>query len=495
MAWFPDGVAVGLRSRAAFALSDVEDSEFPSCRARVGIDARRGWANPQPPRQPFSDTLIAAIRNVVEALAAGRPVDPDGGLARAAKTYTGFHAAIREFLDTATLNYLEFLEAREQIVGPLAYIGYSFFRNVDGDMSMKLWAPVYETETKAREVHRLRYSRAQTIKTEWSSGAAWIVSDSRYSVSVLEVGIGDASKALVLDAAGVQEIADSHDRESLPRLTAIAAGTKPISGSDCLRCVAVSVCPVPIPMHIFPGMRDEIPWVRALSETDLLRYGTCPAKAFIKSHHLPAKGGTSEAANRGIRVHRWIADTHESPLSCADALLVGGTEAEDDLPYLKAHASVCDRAGLTSLGSEQTLVGWDAQIGDVIFMKPDELWMLDNDMLVLREIKTTTNSAALDSDIAWQQFSDVVTWWLVVLRGGLVQHFGATRGQVELEVLTPEGAAVHILSLDDPNLDFRIAGWALGIPSMWLSDRDLHPNPGAHCEQCEVIKWCRAGQS
>lgn len=227
----------------------------------------------------------------------------------------------------------------------------------------------------------------------------------------------------------------------------------------------------------------------------LIRYGTCPAKAFIRAQHLPVAGGLSEAAERGVRVHRWIADTHESLLSCPEALLIAGTEVSEDDPYLEAHASVCDRAGLTGLASEQTLVGWDSQIRDVIFMKPDELLMRDDGTLVLREIKTTTNLAALDPDIAWQQFSDAVTWWIVVLRGGLVQHFGVARGQVELEVLTPGGAAVHVLSSDNPSVVFRVSGWSLGVPTMWLADREFQANPGVQCGQCEVIQWCTAGQA
>ena len=496
MSWSPDGVPISYKPHAVFALSDVEESDYPRCPIRVGMDARKGWAQHQPPRQPFDKTLIAAVRNLVEALARGRQLnDLDGGLGRAAETYQDLHPAIRKFLDVASLNYLEFIDTREQAVGPLKYVTFSSNRKINDEMSLKLWAPVYETRAKTREVHRLRYGTARSVPTTWSRGAAWIVSQGCSQVSVFECGLGDGSDFPLLNFTPTHVIAEIHDRETLPQLRKTCAANKPFPGPDCLRCSAIAVCPVPISMNVLPGMRDETPWVRGLSEATLIRYGVCPAKEFLKAQHLPADRNLTESAERGLRVHKWIAEAHASSSSCADALLIAGTGVPEDAPYLEAHVSVCKRAGLRSLASEQTLVGWDAGIGDVIFMKPDEVLMREDDTLVLREIKTTTKESALDVNIAWQQFSNTVTWWLAVLKGGLLQHFGAARGQVELEVLTPAGGAVHTISTESRDAGLKIAGWALDVPIMWLTDNVFCPNPGPHCSQCDVIRWCTAEQA
>lgn len=164
------------------------------------------------------------------------------------------------------------------------------------------------------------------------------------------------------------------------------------------------------------------------------------------------------------------------------------------MAYLVAHTSQCDRSACSTVCSEETLVGWDAAIGDVIFMKPDEILKRNDGALILREIKTTSNPGALDPTFAWDQFADVANWWAAALRGGLIQHFGAASAVLELEILTPDGVAVHRRWLADPGVDFQIEGWLLDAPTLWLADRAFPPCPGTQCAQCEVIRWCRDGQ-
>ncbi len=493
MVWVPRGVPVVLEPQAAFALSDIEESMFARCPARVGISARKGSASPQPPSQPFGETMFALIRDLVEAIVVGRRRDADGGLARAARGYRGQHSAIRSFLDCAGVNYLEFLEDREAQVGPLTYLGYSNARPVGSEVSLKLWAPLFKDAAGNREVHRLRYRSAKKELTTWARGAAWVAAEGGASqVSVLEVGLADGGQAVICDSLDNSEIDREHRQITLPRLREVYLADDPQPGSDCTRCAAVAVCPAIVPMAMFGAAADNTPWVRGLSESSLARHRACPHRELARSQHLPRSGSLPEPAARGLRVHSWIHDAHESGRSCRD-YFSSVDLLDEDRPYLDAHAANCARSDLEVLSAEETLVGWDSAIGDVVYMKPDEVLRRDG-AVILREIKTTSNSAALDPAVAWDQYAQVLLWWASALRGGLLAHFGASRGTVELEVLTPDGGAVHSWEMADPEVGFQIDGWRLDSPALWLADRTFPANPGAQCAECDVLRWCREGQ-
>lgn len=494
MTWSPQGIPARLGARAAFSLSDVEESDFPRCPAQVGIKARNGRLDHSPQQEPFENLLTAMIRDVVVAVVQGRGGDEDGGLARAHATHDGRHPLIREFLDAAALNYLDFLESREVEVGKLTYVDYSHRRDLATEVSLKLWAPVFQTEDGTREVHRLRYNAARTEAGHWDAGAAWVVNRGVHTVTVVEFGLGNGSEAVLRDSSGPEAVRASMETTLLPDLRSLYSANDLIPGTNCVGCKAVAHCPALIQMDLFPGVLDATPWVRSLSESDLARYRTCPAKALAKSLHLPSEFTSRDGIERGVRVHRWIADRHARNIACADALLIEGTGAAEDDPYLDAHADLCDRTNSTTLSLEQTLVGWDAKLADVIFMKPDEVVLRDG-ALVLREIKTSTNGAALDADIAWGQFEEIAAWWLAVLEGGLAAHFGASAAVLELEVLTPGGGAVHRLATDDEEARFRVGGWRLDTPALWLTDRAFLPSPGPHCARCEFLRWCQEGQA
>ncbi len=494
MAWSPAGIPANVGTRAAFSLSDVEASDYPRCPANVGIKARGGWLEHGPSQEPFDDLLIARIKEVVLAIVQTRGSDADGGLARARATHEGRHPLVREFLDTAALNYLEFLESRESQVGPLTYIDYSHRRDLAPEVSLKLWAPVYQTQDGSREVHRLRYNEARAEAGHWSTGAAWVVNRQVHAVTVVEFGLGSGSEAVLQDCAEPEAVRTSMDTTLVPDLRTLYVANHRVPGSHCVGCKAVSHCPDLIQMDLFDGAVDDTPWVRSLSEADLSRYRTCPATALAKSLHLPTQVAFPESMARGVRIHRWIADRHAGTIPCADALLVDGTGFEEDAPYLDAHAANCDRGVSTTLSLEETLVGWDAHMADVIFMKPDEVLLRDG-VLVLREIKTSESAAALEADVAWAQFADVTAWWLSVLAGGLTAHFGATHAVLELEVLTPVGGAVHQLTTHQDEARFQVAGWRLDTPAHWLADRGFLPNPGPQCPRCEFLRWCKEGRA
>jgi hypothetical protein len=493
MAWQPQGISAQLLDNAAFSLSDLEDTDYPPCPARVGIKARKGWVRGSPDQEPFGNLLTALIKEVVVALAQGRSSDPDGGLARAARTYRACQPLVREFLDIAALNYLEFLEAREAKVGRLTYLDYFHRRDIAPSVSLKLWSPVYETERGTKEIHRLRYGSARSDSHTWATGAAWIAGRGA-AVTVIEFGLTSGSACVLHDASAPDVIQSLLNASVVPTLRTLFSETHHVPGSHCVSCDAVSVCPALIPLDLLGGQPDATPWVRSLSESDLARYRVCPAKSLAKSLHLPSEQDFTEAIARGARVHGWIADRHASGTPCADYLLIEGTGFEEDDPYITAHAALCDRHDSQIISSEVTLVGWDAGLADVVFMKPDEI-LVRNGSLFLREIKTTTNAGALDAAAAWQQYADVSTWWLTVLGGGLATYFGFERAVVELEVLTPAGGAIHQLSSDEEEAMFRVAGWRLDTPALWTSDRAFIATPGPQCSSCEVVRWCRVGQA
>lgn len=492
MSWQPDGIAVRLGSHRAFSLSDAETSSYQRCPARAGIVARTAQVRERVESAPFNTLLIAMLKDVVAALAEGRRRgDRDGGLAWAARTYQSQHPGLREFLDVASLNYLEFLEEREQTVGRLTYVDHSHRRSLAEKVALKLWAPVYRTAEGGIEVHRLRNRTAKSAPTNWASGAAWVVAD-RQPVTVIEFGLSDGTAVVHCDSVMPDVIEQAHWTTVRPALRDLDRATDLVPGSDCAKCPAVAVCPAVIPMDVFLESSDAASWVRSVSESDLARFKLCPAKAFMRHHNLPSESTLDEAALRGIRVHEWIAAQHTTTVPCAGAQ----EEAEADeveRTLLAAHAEQCDRGGRETLHREETLVGRDGATGTVIFMKPDEV-ARRGDTLVLREIKTTSSEAVLDRDAALQRYGDAVAWWLACLRGGLREHFGAARAQVELEVLTARGGAIHIVPADGPEAEFIVQGWLLDTPTLWLSDNEHLPNPGAYCGQCEYLRWCKAGR-
>lgn len=494
MTWHPAGLDVFLGSVPRFAASDVEEGQFPQCPDRVGISARFGKSDTAPETEPFGQGMIARLRDIVEALARGRDSDADGGLKRAAETYRDQHAGVRAFLDMAALNYLEFLEAREVEVGRLTYVGHSCWRPVEsGVVELKLWAPVYRSASGSREVHRLRYGSAKSEVTNWALVAAWIVSEGRFDVSVVEVGLLDGTESVLLSDASPTEIEEAHQEVTLPRLRRMYGETGRVpSANNCARCLAVTQCGDVIPLDLFAGQKDATPWLRVASQSVLDRHARCPAHGYLRSRYLPREAQWFGAADRGIRIHEWIAQAHDSDESCRERL-ESQVPPGDDLPYLRAHVEQCDRSGRATLAVERAIVGWDAGTGNVIDMRPDEVCRLDDGTLVLRELKTTENAALLDRDAAFDHYASFAQWWLAVLSGGLVGHFGATGGVLELEVLTPDGGAVHRFNLADSTTQFWMEGWAVDTPALWLGDRAFEPLPGPQCEFCDMGRWCPEG--
>jgi len=493
MSWLPNDLTLSYPGgRPYYSASKVETSDWPSCPVKVGIDARRARVNGEAPEAPFDSLLVASIKTAIDALITGRRVDADTALARAQATYAARHPGIRAFLDTAMENYLDFIESREAVVGPLTYRDFSHRRIVTSDFDVKMWAPVFTDLNGRAEVHRLRYGKARGDATEWATAVAWIASNGM-PATVFEVGLTAGLERVLLDSVAPEEVHRRFESEVLPRLREAHAATNPVAGSDCAECKAAPACGALIHVDAFRGLRDSVASVRALSASDLNRYRSCPASWYLRSMRLPSDAATGEALERGARVHEWIAERHVADEACTGALASAEGIEAGDMPMLRAHAEGCDRPEGRSIAVEETLVAWDDGAHLVLYLKPDELFVR-GDTLVLREIKTTEKVILLDSETAARdEYSDVLAWWLAVVRGGLAQHFGASRGEVELEVLTPAGGVRYAFAADDPSTDYLVEGWLLDVPDAWMNDNSWLPNPGPRCADCTVARWCEFG--
>lgn len=493
MSWVPSGLTLNYPgARPYYSASNVETSDWSSCPVKVGIGARRARVDGEAAGAPFDSLLVANIKAAIDGLLAGRTVDAETGLARARATYATRHPGVRAFLDAAMENYLDFLDSREAVTGPLTYCDFSHRRTVTSDFEVKMWAPVFTDPQGNPEVHRLRYGEARRDVTEWAVAVAWIVGKEK-PATVIEVGLTAGSEQVLLDSAEPGEIHKRFEVEVLPRLREAHSATDPVPGSDCSDCKAAPACEALIPVDAFRGLRDSVASVRALSASDLRVYRSCPAAWYLHSIRLPKTPLTGEALERGRRVHEWIAQQHSSGRSCPGVLADASAVEPGDLPLLRAHADFCDRSGWSPVSVEETLVAWDDRAQLVLYLKPDELY-LRGDTLVLREIKTTDKVVLHQSQTAARdEYADVLAWWLAILSGGLAEYFGATRAEVELEVLTPAGGARYTFPTDDTSSDYVVNGWLLDAPDAWMNDTSWLPNPGPRCASCDVARWCEYG--
>lgn len=496
MTWEPNGVV--LRSegeRPAYSVSAVEETSYARCPLRVGLQARRAQPDSPVATEPFEESLTARFKDIVVAIAQTRRQGPESALRVAGLTFRNF-PRLDIYLQKAAENYLEFLEAREERVGPLTYVDYSLRAVVTVDFDTKLWAPVFTRADGTIEIHRLRQGSAKASHDPWAVAAAWIATrrDPRPpAVSVIEVGLVDGTECVVVNEQPPEALHQAFGSEPLHSLRRAHQDLAPISCGDCSSCAAVACCNAPIAVDMLQGEVDVNPWLRSLSASDLRLHSQCPRRWFLKSRHLPRESEMSPEMQRGILVHERIADVHAAGAAC-DANLLDDVSDPIAQAMLAGHVTTCT-TDLDPVTIEQTLTLWDSNANLVMYMKPDEV-LRDGEALVIRERKTTTKGHLVnDRTAARDEFHTVIAWSLAALGGGLASHFGATRSRVELEVLTPEGSAVHQFEVGSAESNAQVAAWIDGDVAPWLLDTDWPTKASPACESCDFRRWCPEGST
>jgi hypothetical protein len=353
-------------------------------------------------------------------------------------------------------------------------------------------------------------SSVQPEATAWAYVAVHVAAEQAgwyptRRVWVTEISLRDGIEHHVLDGLTPEEAEELYVAHGRPAALDAARGKVAKPGRGCSSCKLTAACTDLIPLPGFLQAERPGPWTRSVSASDLEVYERCPSQWYMdKEAHLPRDAEGSEALLRGRAVHRWIEAAHARGRACTlddlpqrlDDIPVIGSEVLEPSDYqladsyLRAHVTCCPlRDGpLRSLRAERTLYAYDSVADAVIATKADALWLQGN-TLVLREIKTTQELPELTADEILTRFL-AVSWGLVAMESGLINHFGASRGEVQLEVLTPTGARIFTYSTDDKVLMRMARGRVRRLATKWLTDETWIASPNIGCGSCAVRRWC-----
>jgi hypothetical protein len=252
---------------------------------------------------------------------------------------------------------------------------------------------------------------------------------------------------------------------------------------------------------------------RRVSASDLAAYARCPTAFRVRDDHLPDR--YAERADldpgvpqrRGLAAHAWLAWAHArqpavactaqdlpspgSPAADAAATAAGLDAADYALahPFLVHHPPHC-LVGHPDLGGwapERPVVTHDPDADAVVISTPDlAAASLDASEPVWRETKTA-GTVPPDLSMAMLRYPDLAL--NVVLLADRAERTGI-RGDAELEVLTPGGAAVFAVSTDEADIVRRARDLVTGIAGSLVTDSTFDRNPGPACASCPAHGWC-----
>jgi len=480
-------------------------------KVRPGAIPETGdWA---PRKDPFLlGVFLQAVERVAQSTARG--VDLWQAVEQHKRIFGGQHDGARQFLEHALDQYFEYHEAREEQLGQLHLV--TIWPKIEkdrekGKATLTVWATaLYETSGGDREIRRLRMSSVRTEVTAWAYVAGHVAAEHQGSyptrrVWVTEISLRDGIEHHLLDGVTREAAEELYLAHGRPAAKNAARGEVAKPGRDCSSCKLTAACTERIPVPGFLQAEQPGPWTRSVSASDLEMYERCPSQWYMdREAHLPRDDEGNEALLRGRAVHRWIEAAHARGRACAlddlphqlDDIPVIGSEVLEPGDYqladsyLRAHMTCCPlRDGpLQSLAAERTLYAYDSVADVVIATKPDATWLRD-DTLVLHEIKSTQELPDLTADEILTRFL-AVSWDLVALESGLISHFGASCGEVQLEVLSPARARIFTYRTDDKLLMKMARGQVRRLATKWLTDETWTASPNIGCGSCAVRRWC-----
>jgi len=460
---------------------------------------------------PLTDA-IAGVHGLCAGGTGPRTAVPlEDAVTRVGATFSTLHPGLRTYLEHALERYFEYHESREQELGPLRYIGLSNKWTLRPGSTVMAWGPLYENESGAREIRRLRFDRARAEPTVWADLAAYvaaeIVTDRPVEqVHVTEIGLLDGIERHLVRGATPQQAREGFERAVRPKARSVIEGAVRTPGHDCDSCKFTGGCPDLVPVGGMLRLGRPAAWSRSVSAHDLTQYNLCPSRWYMERvTNLPRETHGSDMLRRGTAVHAWIDSAHHRGVPCsaddlpdpADGEGIGIAEgvltAEEyrlARPFLRHHVEACPfRAGpLDVVLAERSVHARDDAADVVVVAKPDMLFRRDG-ALVVREVKTTGGhlpadpGAALDRHLA-------VAFDLVLLANGLADRYDCARGEVQLEVLTPEGGALFTYATEDPVALDTATARLRGHAGEWAHDTTWATRPGSHCVSCPVRRWC-----
>ncbi|WP_094865840.1 PD-(D/E)XK nuclease family protein [Amycolatopsis antarctica] len=460
--------------------------------------------------------LVDAIAQVHGVTARGTDLGEAVGRARMA--FGSLHPGWRTFLELALEQYFEYHEAREQELGALRYLGLTNKVALRPGSAVMTWGPLYENESGMREIRRLRFGRAHSEHTVWADVAAYVAAELATDrpvrqVYVTEVGLQDGVERHLINGIAPEQAREGYERSVRPKARSVVEGAVRTPGHDCESCKFTGGCP---DLVAVPGMLQlDAPaaWSRSVSAHDLSLHRRCPSRWYLQRQlNLPREAEDSDTLRRGTAAHAWIDQAHRRGTACelgdlpapgaegagSDGLGSGGlgsgglSEEEYRLayPFLLRHVDVCPfREGPVDVVlAERSVHARDPEADVVVVAKPDLLIRRDG-ALVVRELKTSGGHLPADEREARDRYLAVV-FDLALLAYGLAERYDCAEGKVELEILTPNEAAVFTYSTEDPLMAKVSREQLKAHAEEWAHDTTWDTRPGPQCAWCPVREWC-----
>lgn len=324
-------------------------------------------------------------------------------------------------------------------------------------------------------------------------------------VRVVEVRLLDGSQDVLFEGT-VEEAEALYAEHGRERVRQIAVGGPPRASADCADCKLLSTCPAVRRAPNLLGIASQRRALRTWSVSDGRYYATCPAQEHLRRIKLPKIDEYDPDAIRGHAVHAWLEETHggmprvpcrmgDTPLRADDWTAgrwhVTGEEAMLGARMIAQHATVCafqHADHITEVRLEPSLCYFDDATNLIILAKPDMLY-LENNGWVWREIKTVRRHRRMDTDVL-QRFPQLALGVLILsanLLGG-----DPSGHRVELETLTPDDADIEPFDASDPAIVVHARAIVRALAEPWHRDDVAVAQPGPHCHECPVRRWCPA---
>jgi hypothetical protein len=481
---------------------------FLALKTRPRVKAVDGWQRlfaPWDERQPFPLGDVAAILQKADGHDFDTYEAQSAWLAEAIDEVK-VHRLLRAYVSLAVENILDAHEAIESEVGRLRLLpGDPLIGN--STRQLTAWGPVYETGDGVREIRRFRLGsvRADEESMRWAVIAAHVAAAYRTPprrMRVVEIGAVDGSVEVLFD--GTADEARSRFADSGRSMAAAAADEDHVVPCrSCGECKGAGSCRALISVDGMLGQPGRGYSSRSLSPRDLDQYSTCPAQWLLSAClHLPFDNSGGDGAARGRAVHRWLRAAHARGVPCTDADLPGPasglgiasevlTEAEYEIayPFLVQHAGQCPLRGDAALVlADENVYGYDHDAEVVPAIRPDLIYRA-GDRLVIREFKTADRPYESGTAEAYDRHLQV-PFSIAMLNAGLIRHYGATSGAVELELMTSSGLFVWTWEAADPAVASVAADRVARAAADWHEDGTWATQPGPHCAWCPVRRWC-----
>ncbi|MFF0456783.1 PD-(D/E)XK nuclease family protein [Nocardia africana] len=337
----------------------------------------------------------------------------------------------------------------------------------------------------------------------WSKPFEPELCDEVEHVRVVEVGMLDGSVRILFDGTP-EESRHLYFQHGRGVVAELARRDDPQPGRACGECKVMDRCDALPRIPGLLGVDARSAPIRTTSISDLRYYRTCPAQSYMYSVHLPRISEYSAEAVLGQGVHRWLEDIHGSdhPGCTVDRLPTGlepwtageweiaGDDAATGALMLRSHIDVCPfsvDAPITEIRAEPTLSFFDPVAQAVVIAKPDLLYR-ENGGWVWHETKTTQRSLRGAGDELLDRYPQLALAVVVLNVGALGGRDDTAR--VELELLHPDGAGLHLIDPTDPARVAYAREVLRELATSWRLDDTFDPRPGKDCRWCPVSKWC-----